>query len=708
MKKDKIFRGKKGHIYHNRESFHANELPYETIMGKPGVVFAKAGTKIKNGIDTGIPCIVVGVITKKPKKKLKTSELVPASLSDGTITDVIETPEVFAGAAPYTDKYRPVPGGVSGIIAGGSACTIGLLVKDTTDDAIVALTCNHCCGLKYDPAYTDPITGNLAPEGTTFLQPSPVDGGVDPDDKIGEVKRCVAIKFGATNYVDAGITSIASPVTARNGIFSLDNGPFTFGADADYEVGTQIYKVGRTSGKIIDDHIVAKNVAVNVNYGQAIAYFTNTIEYSHSVGGDSGAAVLISSNESGVGGPYKVIGINFAGGTGTGFATPIETIATDLGIEAWPDGTWSPDIVVASNASPVIRVNGQCYSRVEDTSDPVTHIAEANCADGTACSLTLDPTGDRYWVGGTGYWIDSNHWAKTSGGIGGYYPPTEINDTFFDENSASDDYTVTMPYQDYSYCRNFTMDKPSGTGKKITWAGNTVLSVYGNFDLVGGVAGIAMALLGNILFKATTGTQTFDTNGVSLPSSVFAFWPTGSATVQALSDVTLTSASAQLMRLGNAFDANGKTITMSGAGAYSVVSGFSGASALHKLILIGTTNAEAVTFENNTDLTDIIEVIGSKTLKFTDGITTTLADLIANGTIGNEVIIRSTGTGTHTLVKTGGGIINCTHLDIQHSIATPANTWYAYGSIDHQSIASAGSGWIINGSPVSPFPSYRR
>lgn len=40
-----------------------------------------------------------------------------------------------------------------------------------------------------------------------------------------------------------------------------------------------------------------------------------------------------------------------------------------------------------------------------------------------------------YWVGGSGQWSDSLHWAGTSGGSGGYCIPTPVDDVFFDENS---------------------------------------------------------------------------------------------------------------------------------------------------------------------------------------------------------------------------------------------------------------------------------
>src|SRR5687768_12812438 len=42
---------------------------------------------------------------------------------------------------------------------------------------------------------------------------------------------------------------------------------------------------------------------------------------------------------------------------------------------------------------------------------------------------------DLYWVGGTGDWNDSYHWALTSGGAGGSCIPSPIDNVFFDNNS---------------------------------------------------------------------------------------------------------------------------------------------------------------------------------------------------------------------------------------------------------------------------------
>ena len=74
---------------------------------------------------------------------------------------------------------------------------------------------------------------------------------------------------------------------------------------------------------------------------------------------------------------------------------------------------------------------------------------------------------------------------------------------------------------------------------------------------------------------------------------------------------------------------------------------------------------------------------------------------VNGSTTGKEIILNSTTIGTYNLVNAGGGVVSCDYLDIYHSVATPLNSWYAGAhSINHQSTATAGSGWIF-GTPPS-------
>lgn len=84
------------------------------------------------------------------------------------------------------------------------------------------------------------------------------------------------------------------------------------------------------------------------------------------------------------------------------------------------------------------------------------------------------------------------------------------------------------------------------------------------------------------------------------------------------------------------------------------------------------------------------------TLQFAAGSTTTVSTFTVSGSSGNAITLNSSTTATFALVKTGGGVIACDWLNIQHSVATPSSTWYAgYNSVNNQAVATAGSGWIF-------------
>jgi hypothetical protein len=389
-----------GKSYSSLEAFDANEMPRDVFMGKKNVVMAYAGTKVSNGVDTGEPCVVIGVKRKIPKDLIAEEDVIPDVLPDGVITDVIECPEIMAlgtctggagGGCPDHDiKYRPLQGGISAIEDGATACTLGVIVKDSTDGRLVALTNNHCAGLQYDPAYKVPTNGNLSAAGIDMLQPSPNDGGTNPADVYGTVKRAVSMEFGTDsiqdNIVDCAISTIATD-DASTPILDLHEGPFPFATSAEYGVGTEVVKSGRTTGNTPPPTttITSTNANVNVSYGagdENLAPFSNQIIYTaatrFSQGGDSGSAALAV-----IGGEYKIIGLHFAGnGTGTlGVACHIENVASELGVEEW-----NGDIVVANNFADSISVNGVCYERVGGTEDDITHTVGATHIDCEDCA----------------------------------------------------------------------------------------------------------------------------------------------------------------------------------------------------------------------------------------------------------------------------------------------------------------------------------
>lgn len=374
--------------YESHEEYLVNESHHE-YSHKANVTVGYAGRKVVNGVVTDIPCIVVGVEKKMKKDLLSSIDLVPKEIG-GIQTDVVEFPRIYAsttctgggggGCYPHELKYRPMVGGISAIQYGSTACTLGAIVRDDTDQELVALSNNHCAGLLYDPSYSVPTYGSLDVTGIDMLQPSPSDGGLFAD-RYGQTKRAVAMQFGTgaggSNLVDCTVSSIGVG-DSEYLIMELDDGPFPFAGKAEYSVGEAVYKSGRTTGNTPAPitTVTSKNALVNVDYSGGlggdnnIATFVNQITCTaasrYSQGGDSGSVILIRTN-----GRYRIIGLHFAGNAaGTlGVANPIEDVSTLLEV-SW----WNGDVVVAWTSDPFITVNGHTYQRVGETTDPITHI----------------------------------------------------------------------------------------------------------------------------------------------------------------------------------------------------------------------------------------------------------------------------------------------------------------------------------------------
>lgn len=95
---------------------------------------------------------------------------------------------------------------------------------------------------------------------------------------------------------------------------------------------------------------------------------------------------------------------------------------------------------------------------------------------------------NRYWVGGTGAWTDTAKWSTTSGGAGGASVPTSADSVFFDANSGSAAYSVSITTT--ATCGAMTVVAPTGGGT-VTFTRTTtnILYCYGSVDFAASVIG---------------------------------------------------------------------------------------------------------------------------------------------------------------------------------------------------------------------------
>jgi hypothetical protein len=104
----------------------------------------------------------------------------------------------------------------------------------------------------------------------------------------------------------------------------------------------------------------------------------------------------------------------------------------------------------------------------------------------------------RFWVGGTGNWTDTAHWAATSGGAGGVSFPTGPDDVFFDANSGTGIATIDTATQNCRSldCTGYTGTLTFGTslnvnapaGGSCKFSAGMTLSGSGTLGLIGGTS----------------------------------------------------------------------------------------------------------------------------------------------------------------------------------------------------------------------------
>lgn len=267
-----------------------------------------SGTRISGGEKTGEPCITVGVIKKYTPVQLQALNLepIPANIM-GLETDVVEThvlsapPSLILSTQPSDDprthqqKFRPtVPGGVSAIVCGSTACTTTLWVWSDALKKPVLLQNWHCEELN-------------ACDKHLIIQQSPYDGGKTPDDAIARflagnienTKTDSAVSEGG--YWGVGEKFVPSDEFATQDIFGLGS---YHGID-EVKVGDHVVKSGRTTG-ITEGDVQAIDGAANIQYPDKVRQKEDLIVTSNMLqGGDSSSPMKLFNN--------REIGLGFAG-----------------------------------------------------------------------------------------------------------------------------------------------------------------------------------------------------------------------------------------------------------------------------------------------------------------------------------------------------------------------------------------------------------
>ena len=291
------------------------------ILEQTGAGLVMAGTKSKNGRDTGEPAVVVAVANKRPLADIPPAQRVPPAM-DGLRTDVIQRWRPHArprigrfclsewpiGCDRPVERHRPLIGGVSMFHdrwpwAADAVGTLGAIVRDASPNGggrLVGLTNNHCLGMAYNPSYGVPWFGENDDSRVVVHQPAVPDTGHPERDRIGTALRRVPLNFhtatrldhpggvptysgspwpfpGAfvtypaapSNTVDGGIIALDPGIRAAWGMLSITDGPLPFATKSEVVLGMTIYKAGRTTGRVPPalGTIISLSAAADVDYG---------------------------------------------------------------------------------------------------------------------------------------------------------------------------------------------------------------------------------------------------------------------------------------------------------------------------------------------------------------------------------------------------------------------------------------------------------
>lgn len=342
---------------------------------------------------------------------------------------------------------------------------------------------------------------------------------------------------------------------------------------------------------------------------------------------------------------------------------------------------------------------------------------------------------NRYWVGGSGTWnaSDTSHWSSSTGGSSGASAPTSADDAFFNANSGGG--TVT---------RSGTVDILSldMTGFTGGLAGSGVLNIHG--PLLRFQTGMSNTYTGSIAPRYTGGTTYLDTKGVDIRSQcvpqvntvvelqsdwlgvpgVTTTWsgPTSSMTVNTAGYTLQVSSIAPTTSTTHTYNFGSSQIILYGGASSTLMDLQSGTvnPGTSKIILDNVQAAERIFVGQGFTYNDIeiadsngggnIQIQGSntfnafttnlsaaKTLRFVAGTTNVFASFSGGGTSGNLLSIESVTAATHTLSKSGGGIVSCDYLSLSYSVASPGSTWFAGANSTN---VGNNTGWTFTAPPA--------
>lgn len=311
----------------------------DQFFAKPNVVGVGIGRKIVGGHMTHETCLMALVRRKVPRAALSAADMVPKQV-EGVPTDVLQVGELRAMRA-RTDRWRPVPGGVSIGHYRITAGTLGCVVRDRRTGDPFILSNNHVLA-----------DSNQGQAGDPILQPGAADGGRGENDTIAVLERFIPIVFNvepptcqlaqwvakvgnalakavgsrhrlrvvrlnpqAVNRIDAALARPLDGIEVQDEILDIGE----LGGTTPPRLGMAVRKSGRSTG-FTTGTITVLDSTLQVNYGDRVARFDGQIvTTAMSQPGDSGSLLVAGDS-------LLAVGLLFAGSTDATIYNPIQSV----------------------------------------------------------------------------------------------------------------------------------------------------------------------------------------------------------------------------------------------------------------------------------------------------------------------------------------------------------------------------------------------
>jgi hypothetical protein len=298
------------HTYVELSSWHGR---MNEALSIPGVVMTdldEAGNVVHVGVEKGAAAV--------PVRALAARLGVPAEAVE------IEEMEPIVPMVTLRDANRPIRAGLQ-INFGNFLCTIGF---NTGTSFITNSHCTNTQGGVEATRYYQPLSTSSAQIATEAADPTYFTGGACPANRrcrYSDASR--ALYLSGVSFEHGRIARTTSRGTSTGSLTINSTSPyFTITGEGSAVVGTQVNKIGRTSGWTYGN---VTNTCINVNVsGTNITQLCQNAVTAGVQGGDSGSPVFTWS---GSGGNVTLVGLLWGGGSNQFIYSPISGIERELG-----------------------------------------------------------------------------------------------------------------------------------------------------------------------------------------------------------------------------------------------------------------------------------------------------------------------------------------------------------------------------------------